>query len=292
MNNDQSLATTNTPSKIIQQAQALAGDIQLLSGNMLNIDDAMLLGSMFQSGYFKNVDSLSKTVTRAAFGKRIGIDVMTAVTSLYIIDGKPALEAQAIRNACVLAGYDIPTKKLDYDECILEWHYKGKLLGESKFTKVDAIRMGFIDPTCAKWPDEHNLREITVWKWDKQLGRKAPVKQQGCECKDNWMKVPLPMLLARATTLGSRMYGNHALKQEVYDIEELQDSNIRPDTTPVDATLANINAAKTVDDLQAITSEIPSEVLHEVLPQINAKTKELLSNEQPTEADSSRRTAA
>lgn len=289
MENNQSLATTNTPSKIIQQAQALAGDIQLLSGNMLNTDDAMLLGSMFQSGYFKDVDSLSKAVTRAAFGKRIGIDVMTAVTSLYIIDGKPALEAQAIRNTCVLAGYDIITKELTNEQCVLEWQFKGKHLGESRFTKMDAVRMGFVDPTCVKWPDEHNVRPVTVWKWDKQLGRKAPTKAEGCECKDNWMKVPLPMLLARATTLGSRMYGNHALKQEVYDIDELQDSNIRPDTTPVDATRANIAAAKTIDDLQAITKEISADVLQEVLPEINAKTKELLN---ASATDSSRSTTA
>lgn len=280
MDQQKNLATTNVePSKIIQQAQQLAGDIQLLSGNLLNQDDAMLLGSMFQSGYFKDVDSLSKAVTRAAFGKRVGIDVMTAVTSLYIIDGKPALEAQAIRNTCVMAGYDIVTKELSNERCVLEWYWKGKPLGESEFTKRDAILMGFIDPTCTKWPEEHNIRQIKRWnKWKKPVA--GYEEKDGCECKDNWVKVPKPMLMARATTLGSRMYGNHALKQEVYDIDELRDSNIRPDTTPIDAARASIAAVKNIPELQTITKELSQEVLAEVLSDIQAKTEELLKDEQ------------
>lgn len=272
MDNDKSLSKP-VPAAIVQ-AKELASQIQLVSGNQLSDDDAMLLGSMFTSGYFSSVDSLSKAVTRAVFGKRIGVDVMTAISSLYIIDGKPALEAQAIRNTCVMAGYDIITKHLDENECVLEWHYKGKFLGESKFSKVDAQRMGFIDPTCTEWPNKHNIRQIS--RWNKYKKTKELI--QDCECKDNWKKVPLPMLLARATTLGSRMYGNHALRQEVYDVDELRDSNIRPDTTPVDIARIRVEDAKSIDDLQKLTKELTTDELQEVLPEINAKTKELLNN--------------
>lgn len=275
--------------KAIQQAQDLAGQIQLVSGNQLTGDDAMLLGSMFNSGYFSSIDSLSKAVTRAVFGKRIGIDVMTAITSLYIIDGKPALEAQAIRNTCVAAGYDIITKKLDGDECVLEWYYKKKLLGESRFTKTDAIRRGYIDPECADtYPTEHKERTIKFYNkfkkpvagWDEKIG---------CKCKDNWKSMPEEMMLARATTKGNRMYGNHAFNEEVYDTDELRDSDLRPDTTPVDTARANIEKAKTIDKLQGITKELNATELQELLPDINARIEEIL-NGSKTKTDSSRST--
>jgi hypothetical protein len=255
----------------VAQAQNVGEQIVLVSGNTIEQSDAMLLGSMFMSGYFKDIDSLSKAVVRAAFGKRLGIDVMTAVTSLYIIDGKPALEAQAIRNTCVMAGYDIVTKKLNDEQCVLEWHFKGKLLGESKFTRTDALRMGFIDPTC-KWPESHNIREIKRYnKWKQQWENK-----QGCECKDNWVKVPQDMLMARATTKGSRMYGNQALKQEVYDVDELRDSNIRPDTTPIDVARLNIEKAENIETLEEVTRNLTPEELPQLLDDISNKTKELL----------------
>lgn len=267
--------TTGEPSNIIKQAQKLAVDIQALSGGMLTQEDAMLLGSMYQSGYFKDVDSLSKAVTKAAFGKRIGIDPMTAVTSLNIIDGKPALEAQAIRNTCVMAGYDIITKELSNERCVLEWHFQGKLLGTSEFTKVDAVRMGFVDVTCTDWPEKHNTRRVRFYnKWKKP--QPGWDEKDGCDCKDNWIKVPKPMLLARATTMGSRMYGNHALKQEVYDIDELRDSNVRLDTTPIDTARLSIENAKNIEELQAIVKELQPEELSQLLPDINVKTQELL----------------
>ncbi len=289
--NDDSKALSAPVTKAITQAQELASQIQLVSGNQLTGDDAMLLGSMFNSGYFSSVDSLSKAVTRAVFGKRVGIDVMTAITSLYIIDGKPAIEAQAIRNTCVMSGYNIDTIKLDGDECILEWSYKGKVLGQSKFTKLDAIRRGYVDPECADtYPAEHNEREIKYYnKWKKPVA--GYETKTGCKCKDNWKSMPEEMMMARATTKGSRMYGNHAFKQEVYDADELRDSDLRMDTTAVDSAKINIEKAKTVEELQDITKELQPDELSELLPDISARTKELLSNDDSTTNSSGRSTA-
>lgn len=278
--NDEQTAMVTQTSKAVAKFKAVADDIALLSGDTVVGNDAMLLASMFFSGYFKDIDSLSKAVVRAAFGKRIGVDIATAVTSLYIIDGKPALEAQAIRNTCVSAGYDIITKKLDDSECILEWHFKGEKLGESKFTKIDAQRMGFIDPTC-DWPDKHNTR--TLKKYDRY--KKQWVDKQGCECKDNWIKVPQDMLLARATTKGARAYGNRALKEEVYDVEELRDSNIKPDTTAIDIAKITIEDAKTIKDLQELTSKLQPSELEELLPLISARTQEILEADKGDKKD-------
>lgn len=271
MQEDKTVALSKGVTAAVQQAQSIGDQIVLISGNAIEQSDAMLLGAMFMSGYFKDIDSLSKAVVRAAFGKRIGVDVMTAVTSLYIIDGKPALEAQAIRNTCVGAGYKIVTKELSDKQCVLEWHFKGEYLGESKFTAEDAMLMGFIDPTCS-WPRKHNVREIKRYnKW-----KQAWESKQGCECKDNWIKVPQDMLMARATTKGARMHGNRALKEEVYDIDELRDSNVRLDTTPIDVAELNIDKATTIEELEKITKNLTPEELPQVLEAISNKTKELL----------------
>lgn len=264
---------------ITKQLQA-ARDIQMLSGNELNENDAMLLASMYQSGYFKDVDSLSKAVTRSVFGKMIGIPIAVAISSLYIIDGKPGLEAKAIRNTLVLAGYTIHTKKLDNKECILEWFYKDKKLGESNFTMHDAIARGYIDPTCAKlpnFPDEHNDRELD--RYDRK--KRTYIKKLTCDCKDNWRAMPQEMLVARATSRGNTKYGNRAFKGEVYEVTELTESMFREDTTAVDVARTEIEGAKTIEDLEEATKLLDSETLTEVLPDIQAKSKELLSGANP-----------
>lgn len=265
-------------SELIQKQLKVAGDIQMLSGNVLEQDDAMLLSSMYQSGFFKDVDSLSKAVTKAVFGKKIGIDVATAISSLVIIDGKPSLEAKAIRNTLNMAGYSIVTQKLDDKECILDWSYQGKPLGKSNFTMHDAIARGYIDPTCAAldgFPVKHNDRPLKRYnKWEKRWDEKTT-----CECKDNWRAMPQEMLVARATSRGNTMYGNKAFKQEVYEAGELLDSPFREDTTALDVGKDRINKAKTVDELEAISKDLQPEELTELLPEINAKTRELIQNE-------------
>lgn len=285
MVDNKSLVSAEGVGKEVAKFQAVADQIDVISGGTVEGKDAMLLSSMFFSGYFKDIDSLSKAVVRVAFGKRIGVDVATAVTSLYIIDGKPALEAQAIRNGCVVAGYDIITKKIDGAwGCTLEWRYKGEVLGESTFTKVDAVRRGLIDPTCAEtFPDKHNERSVK--RYNKYERRWEEV--MGCDCKDNWKSMPEEMFLARATTKGAKLYGNRAFKQEVYTVDELQDSPFREDTTPIDIARNRIENAKTVDELQVVTMDLEHTELETLLPDINAKTKELLDAKKTTATDRS-----
>lgn len=265
--------------KAIQNAIELAEQIQLVSGDQLDRNDAMLLGSMYQSGYFKNIDSLSKAVTRAVFGKQLGVPVAIAVASMYIVDGKPALEANAIRAQAVAAGFNIKTKELNNEHCLQEWSFKDDVLGEVEYTKTDAVRIGFIDPTCTKWPIEHNEREVS--RYNKKIGRYEKV--MGCDCKDNWKRVPQEMLQARCTTKGARMFANRAFNnQAVYDVEELNDSALRVDTTAIDVAIERINSAKTIDDLQALLKDLRPDEAQQLSEVISKKTQELLSDGKST----------
>lgn len=273
MSSNNVVALTTQVSLAVKQAEVLGDQISQISGGLIEQKDGMLLGSMLISGYFKDIDSLSKAVVRASFGKRIGVDVMTAVTSLYIVDGKPALEATAIRNGLTAAGYTLKTKELSDERCLLEFWYKGELLGGEavEFTRDNAILMGFVDPAC-EWPRKHNIRPVRTYnKYNRQWEMK-----DGCECKDNWKKTGKAMLLARATTLGGRMHGNQAFKEEVYDLDELTNSNIRPDTTSVDVARAEVRKATTIDQLQEITQRLSTDDLTEVLDDIDLRTKELI----------------
>lgn len=265
-------------SALIKKQLAVAGDIQLLSGNQLNQDEAMLLSSMYQSEYFKSVDSLSKAITRVVFGKMIGIDVATALTSLYIIDGKPALEAKAIRNTLNMAGYDIVVKELSDKKCVLSWAFQGKHLGESSFTMKEAMMRGYVDAKCfalADFPEKHQ-DDQDIKKYNKYEKRWETLK--GCHCKDNWKSMPQEMLVARATSKGNTMYGNKAFKQEVYDVDEIIESPFREDTTPVEIAKAEIKKAKNIDKLQDITKGLQPDELEKLLPDISARTKELLED--------------
>lgn len=281
--NELSLASV---SKEAAKFQSVAEQIELISGGEVAGKDAMLLSSMFFSGYFKDIESLSKAVVRVAFGKLIGVPVATAVTSLYIIDGKPALEAKAIRNTLVMAGYTINNITPEADKfkfCKLEWQYKDRMLGTSEFNIDDAIAREYVDPTCIKvegYPYKHNDREMQ--RYDRKAGRY--VTKMTCDCKDNWRAMLEEMLIARATSKGNTKFGNRAFKQEVYEVSELTESPFREDTTPVDVARSKIQAAKTVDELQEITRDLQASDLQQVMDDISIKTKELLENAK-TKAD-------
>lgn len=286
--------TTAAVSKEVAKFEAVASQIEAISGGEVQGKDAMLLSSMFFSGYFKDIESLSKAVVRVAFGKLIGVPVATAVTSLYIIDGKPALEAKAIRNTLVMAGYTIdnttPPEDV-YKFCTLKWYYKEKYLGESTFSIEDAIARGYVDPTCVKvdgFPHKHNDREIERYNKYKRTYEKKTT----CECKDNWRAMLEEMLIARATSKGNTKFGNRAFKQEVYEVSELTESPFREDTTVEDVNRDAINKAKTLDELQEITKGLKPEDLTKLMDDISAKTKELLSDAKAKTDNSQRDTTA
>lgn len=267
--------TTAAPSAMIQKQLQAAKDIILVSGGQLTEKDAMLLSSMYQSGYFKDIDSLSKAVTRVVFGKQIGIDVAMSLTSLYIIDGKPGLEAKAIRNQLRSAGYEIVPSEVDDRGCILQWSYKGEKLGESKFDVNDAVLRGYIDPMCQASYPVHAKHDVS--KWGKREGRYITV--QDCNCKDNWKKMPQEMFIARATTRGNDRFGGKAFSQEVYDIDELHESPFRVDTEPMEIALGQIKNSTSIDELRDVADNLTPEQLSQVEDALTLRTQELLDND-------------
>ena len=213
---------------------------------------AMMLGAMVQSGYFKDITSLSQAITKAMIGHEMGMGLVQSMNSLYVIDGKVHMDSHAIRNTAVMAGYTIKTLELDETKCVLEWSYtdpqskKVEVLGTSEFTWEDA--------TKAKLTEKYN-----------------------------WKQFPKDMLFARAITRGARMYANRAFaNQPVYEREEIQDNGQYIDIGPLDERVDKIRNAKTTDDLFNIMKALNTDEQKALAHEINAKTKELLNGKPST----------
>lgn len=240
----------NNPESPLQKALVLGDQIkQIVVGSPIE-KDAMLLGAMIQSGYFKDATSVSRAITKALIGQSMGMGLVQSMNSLYVIDGRVAMDSHAIRNTAVMAGYTIKTLTLDETKCVLEWSVrkegKEEVLGTSEYTWEDATKAGLVS-------------------------------------KSNWQKFPKDMLFARAITRGARMYANQAFaNQPVYERDEIVDDGKYIDLGPMDERVDSIRNAKDLDSLKNIMNDLNPEEQKALAHEINAKTKELLNDGQPT----------
>lgn len=230
---------------------------QIVSGTPLE-KDALILGAMYASGYFKDMTSLSKAITKALIGQEMGMGLVQSMNSLYVIDGKVAMDSHAIRNTAVMAGYSIKTIELTEQKAVLEWSVrrgeKSEVLGLSEFTWEDATKAGLSG-------------------------------------KDNWRKYPKDMLFARAITRGARMYANQAFaNQAVYERDEIEEKGQFIDIGPLDERVDKIRNAKNIDALTKIMDSLNTDEQAALVHEINAKTKELL-NEGNSKSNTGRRSS-
>lgn len=168
-----------------QSALQLGSEIrQILAGTPVE-KDAMIIGAMYSSGFFKDLNSLSKAITKALIGSQMGMNAIQAINGLVVVEGKVSLDSHAVRSRCIDAGYNIKVIVSTAKECKLEWSKADEVLGTSEFTWEDAVRTGLAG-------------------------------------KQNWQKWPSDMLYARATTQGARRYAADAFGgTPVYDRDEM-----------------------------------------------------------------------
>lgn len=239
----------------LSSALVLGGQIkEIVAGSPIE-KDAMLLAAMISSGYFKDATSISKAITKALIGESMGMGLVQAMNSLYVIDGKVAMDSHAIRNTAVMAGYTIKTLTLDETKAVLEWSIrkdgKEELLGLSEYTQEDAVKAGL---------------------WD----------------KPNWRKFPKDMLFARAITRGARMYANQAFaNQPVYERDEIDPNGQYVDLGPLDERVDAIRNAKDMDVLKNIMADLKPEEQKALAHEVNTKIQELLKDERPKSTDTS-----
>lgn len=154
--------------------------------------DMMEMAKLFtESGMFTDIKSMGMAFVKMQAGKEIGIEPFAAMSGIHIIQGKTAIGA-GLMAGCVKGSpkYDYIVKSMTDTECSINFTTKdGKLLGNSTFTKADAV--------------------------------KAQTK--------NMDKFPKNMLFARAMSNGVKWFCPDVFTMPVYTPEEMGDANFTED---------------------------------------------------------------
>lgn len=126
-------------------------------------------------------------------GQEIGLQPMASLRSLDVIQGTPALRANAMRALLQSKGHEIELVESDDQHCVM----RGR-------------RYNGIGREVGAW-------QTVTWDMDRARGL-------GLAGKDNWKKQPQAMLIARATGEVCRLVASDALHALAYASEELHDS--------------------------------------------------------------------
>lgn len=95
------------------------------------------------SGYFKDVQTVSKAITKILAGQEFGFGPFASVNGIHIIQDKPAIGANLMAAAVKRSGrYDYRVARLDDAACEIKFYEHGEHIGTSTFTIDDARRAG------------------------------------------------------------------------------------------------------------------------------------------------------
>lgn len=165
---------------------------------LMTLQDVMTLGNVLvKSGYFDGVKDQAQAVVKILYGQELGIGPIAAMRSVYIVNGKPSLDAGLISSLIKRSGrYDYRVVKHDDEGCELQFFEGGKPVGTSTYTRKDAQQAGAFD------------------------GKNSY----------NYKKYPRNMYFARAITNGARWYCADIFSGPIYTRDELEDA------APIDVT--------------------------------------------------------
>jgi len=199
-----------------------------------------------ESKMFKDITAVGMAFVKIQAGKEIGIAPFASMSGIHIIQGKPTVGAGLMAGCVKGSGkYNYEIVKMDDSICSIDFYERrqtgnDKLLGNSTFTKEDAIKAG----------------------------------------TQNMAKFPKNMLFARAMSNGVKWFTPDVFTMPVYTPEEMGDPNFTEDiqheeinakpaapTTmlsqeaePIQTPEEKINATTTLPELQATwTALMPDE---------------------------------
>jgi hypothetical protein len=212
----------------------------------MSLSDVMQLGSIaLASGNFPDLRNNEQAIVRIMAGRELGLQPMTALRDLYVVEGKVAMSsgliASMVRNH---PKYDYRITTMDNDMCELEF-FEGEFpVGKSKFTIEDA--------------------------------KQAGIYRQG----SGWTKYPRNMLFARALTNGARWYCPDAFDGAVYTPEELKPVEVSSpnySSPPVTGVVTNAQPAEQSWGSPAATPSINALPQERTLYPVGANEEQLKS---------------
>ena len=138
------------------------------------IDDLTRLSAMLaKSGFFSDTREAAQCGVKVLAGLELGFPTIASMCGIHIINGKPTLGAHLMAAAVKRSGkYNYRVTQHDNNGCVIAFYENGEMIGESSFTKQDAVAAGALD------------------------GKNA----------HTWKKFPRNMMFARAMSNGVRWY--------------------------------------------------------------------------------------
>ncbi|MFD3955859.1 MULTISPECIES: hypothetical protein [Streptomyces] len=168
------------------------------SARQANLVAQSLAGTSFAGAYRGKPDEITAAILT---GQELGLQPMTALKSIDVIQGQPALRAHAMRAIVQRQGHDIELVEYDDTHCIMRGRRKG----------------------AENW-------QTVVWDIPR-------VQRMGLLGKDQWKKQPKTMLVARATGELCRLIASDALHGLPYAAEEV-DGYVHGEVAPAKAPLS------------------------------------------------------
>jgi hypothetical protein len=159
-----------------------------------NVADLQRLGALLSaSGYFKDARDMAQAAVKIQAGAELGIPPVAAMSSIYIVEGKPTLSAVLMGALVKRSGrYNYRVTEHDNDHCTIVFIEDKEQIGVSTFTYEDAQAAGVArNPT--------------------------------------WNKYRRNMLFARAMSNGCRWYCPDVFGGPIYTPEELGEQRINAD---------------------------------------------------------------
>lgn len=188
-----------------------------MSENQLDVlREPMALGEVFaQSGMFPDVKTQAQAVVKIMAGKELMLSPFQAMSGIYMVNGKLALQAGVMSSLVKRSNkYDYTVDELTETSCKISFYDTTKEehrpLGVSEFTFKDAAKAGLVN-------------------------------------KDNWKNYPKNMLFARALSNGARWYCPDVICGW-YTAEEMQD--IEPEVVDPKKTIIEMNLEGDVFDVK------------------------------------------
>lgn len=206
------------------------------------------LGKVFaRSGMFSDIASESQAVVKIIAGREIGIPPITAMSKLFMTNGKIAIPGEILADLIKRSGrYTYRIKTSTTTECeIIFYEIVGgqkEEIGTAKFTMDEAKKIIVSD--------------------------KGGVKKT-LASKDNWVNYPKQMLFWRALSIGARMFCPDAI-HGAYSTDEV---NIDIVSAEVQPETPKTKMEKKIKKAQETATEIPTEVEPETVPEPTPEPK-------------------
>jgi len=159
-----------------------------------NVADLQRLGALLSaSGYFKDARDMAQAAVKIQAGAELGIPPVAAMSSIYIVEGKPTLSAVLMGALVKRSGrYNYRVTAHDNDHCTIVFTEDKEQIGVSTFTYEDA-------------------------------------QAAGVTRNQTWTKYRRNMLFARAMSNGCRWYCPDVFGGPIYTPEELGEQRVNAD---------------------------------------------------------------